>query len=264
MNEEEFLFQEIKRGKYKKITFMVGSGISVASGIPDFRSKEGIFERLREKCKGSEEELIIESPEKFFYDNVMEFLNMENIFPNENHQFMKKIHDMGYLTKIYTQNIDSLESKCGIPKEKISQVHGNLDQFYCIKCQDTYSLSQISDSIWCKNCMEISGKKKLIRPNIVFYGENINMFQMETSDFRDCDLLFIMGTSLKVYPFASFVDKVGKYTKIVVVDKCYVELENYNPYANMYPNLEIQKQKKKNVWRIYQDLVQFSSKFLKE
>lgn len=216
----EELGDAIMNYKYKNIIFMVGAGISVAAGIPDFRSEDGLYNKL----KG----IGFETPEDFFTnhwfkDNRKTFYEListyipEKAEPTKVHQFMKFLDDRGLLRRIYTQNIDGLEAKAGIPKDKIIQVHGTMESFTCDACGnkwDSSSTSSKDETIpKCNRC------DKIPRPDIVFFGEPVYLPQAtQTKDFAACDLLIIMGTSLTVFPFASLINRVSPSTPRICIN----------------------------------------------
>ena len=199
--------QSFKEKKLKKIIFMVGAGISTTAGIPDFRSKTGLFQQLQEKYgMDSPEEFFqkktfLEKPE-FFYE-FCKIFDLSQIKPTITHKFMKYMIDQGIVKYVFTQNIDGLELKAKIPKEKIVFAHGSFTEGHCSKCKIIVDINKINEGIqngkiiYCDIC---GGPCK---PNVVFYGEDLSEdFYKKADESRDCDLVIILGTSLQVYPFA--------------------------------------------------------------
>ena len=202
------LIQGFKDKKYSKILFMVGAGISTSAGIPDFRSKTGLFKQLQDKYN-------LSSPEEFFLkstflENPMYFYEFTKLFdlsqvnPTISHKFMNFFVSKNIVKYIFTQNIDGLEKKAKIPDEKLIFAHGNFYTGHCAKCNCSIDIEKINEGIqkgeiyYCPKC---SGPCK---PNVVFYGEGLpKRFFEKLQECKDIDLIIIMGTSLKVQPFAS-------------------------------------------------------------
>ena len=199
--------QNFKEKQFKNIIFMVGAGISTTAGIPDFRSKTGLFQQLQDKYgMDSPEEFFqkktfLEKPE-FFYE-FCKIFDLSQIKPTLTHKFMKYMIDQGIVKYVFTQNIDGLELKAKIPKEKIVFAHGSFTEGHCATCKIKVDINKINEGInngkivYCDVC---GGPCK---PNVVFYGEDLSEdFYNKAEESRDCDLVIILGTSLQVYPFA--------------------------------------------------------------
>ena len=207
--------QNFKEKKYTNIIFMVGAGISTTAGIPDFRSETGLFKQLQDKygMKSPEEffqkKTFLEKPE-FFYE-FCKIFDLSEVKPTLTHKFMKYMIDKGIVKYVFTQNIDGLELKAKIPKEKIVFAHGSFTEGHCSKCGVKVDINLINEGIndgkivYCNIC---GGPCK---PNVVFYGEDLSEdFYQKSEESKDCDLVLILGTSLQVYPFA----KIPKLLKI--------------------------------------------------
>ena len=199
--------QNFKEKKFKNMIFMVGAGISTTAGIPDFRSKTGLFQQLQDKYgMNSPEEFFqkktfLEKPELFY--EFCKIFDLSNVKPTITHKFMKYMIDQGIVKYVFTQNIDGLELKAKIPKEKIVFAHGSFTEGHCSKCGKKIDINIINQGIengkvvYCDTC---NGPCK---PNVVFYGEDLSEdFYKKAAESKDCDLVIILGTSLQVYPFA--------------------------------------------------------------
>ena len=203
---------------------MVGAGISTSAGIPDFRSKTGLFHQLKEKY-------LMEEPEEFFYRRTFwdkpqlfyefcKIFDLSQVKPTLTHKFMKYMVDKGIIKYVFTQNIDGLELKAKIPKEKIVFAHGSFTEGHCSKCNIKVDINKINEGInndtivYCEVC---GGPCK---PNVVFYGEDLSEdFYRKVEESRDCDLVIIMGTSLQVYPFAEIPELLNIESWKVVFNK---------------------------------------------
>ena len=201
----EFIYK-LKNNKFKKIVFLVGAGISTSAGIPDFRSKNGIFNKIKEKYN-------LDSPAKFFhidyfYKNPNLFYEFSKEFysktfkPTVFHYFMSFMNHKNLLYYLFTQNIDNLESQLNIDKEKIIYAHGNLYEASCPKCGEKIDFSNYLEYVkndkikYCEKC------GSPVKSNVVFYGESLSDEFFEKSyDVLNADLIFIAGTSLEVPPF---------------------------------------------------------------
>lgn len=205
-----------KKGGFKKIVTMVGAGISTSAGIPDFRSPTtGLYHNLKKYDLPYPEaifdlEYFQKNPKPFF--QLAKELYPGTFKPTPSHYFIKLLHDKGVLLRHYTQNIDTLDRIVGIPEEKIVEAHGTFYTNHCLECKEEYTMEWMKDEIFadktpmCTKC----DKNGVIKPDIVFFGENLpeKFYVLPHQDFKECDLLLIMGTSLTVQPFASLVDLV--------------------------------------------------------
>ncbi|XP_011184358.1 NAD-dependent protein deacetylase Sirt2 [Zeugodacus cucurbitae] len=200
-----------KDNGFKKIITLVGAGISTSAGIPDFRTPgTGLYDNLKKydlphPTDIFELDYFLENPKPFF--SLAKELYPGNFIPTPTHYFIRLLNDKGLLVRHYTQNIDSLERIAGIPEDKMVEAHGTFHTNHCLECTTLYSKEWMKEKIFsdtiplCDHCAGI------VKPDIVFFGENMpdSFYNMPTEDFKDCDLLFVMGTSLEVYPFASLV-----------------------------------------------------------
>ncbi|CAF0816349.1 unnamed protein product [Adineta steineri] len=212
------------------IIIMSGAGMSTSAGIPDFRTPgTGLYSRL-EKYNLPDPQAIFtldffrENPKPFFL--LAKELYPNNFKPTPAHHFIQLLNEKGKLLRVFTQNIDSLERVVGIPPEKIVEAHGTFFTNHCLDCQKEYSLDHVKEIIFndeIPHCDECSG---IIKPDIVFFGENLPKRYGEcvSTDFPQCDFLIIMGTSLQVAPFNTLISRVNK--------KCPRLLINMEPAGN--------------------------------
>lgn len=199
----------------RRIVFFGGAGVSTESGIPDFRSAEGIY---HQHYKYAPEQVVSHSffkahPDVFyeFYKEKMMCLEAE---PNAAHQKLAELEEAGRLTAVITQNIDGLHQKAG--SKKVYELHGSIHRNYCQKCGRFYDAAYVKASPGIPRC-ECGG---IIKPDVVLYEESLDSMTIEKSirAIAEADTLIIGGTSLVVYPAAGFIDYFrGKH--LVVINK---------------------------------------------
>lgn len=184
------------------IVFFGGAGVSTESGIPDFRSVDGLY---NQKYKYPPETMLSHTfwqkkPEEFyeFYRDKMLYTSAE---PNITHIKLAELEKQGKLTAVVTQNIDGLHQKAG--SRNVYELHGSVHRNYCVKCGKSYSLEHIKNSSGVPKC--VCGG--VIKPDVVLYEEGLDGETLERSisAISRCDMLIIGGTSLGVYPAASLV-----------------------------------------------------------
>ncbi|KAG8563797.1 hypothetical protein GDO81_016202 [Engystomops pustulosus] len=202
---------------------MAGAGISTDSGIPDFRSPNGLYSKLKEYSLPYPEAVFDIS---FFLHDPSPFLRLSEELlpgrhhPNSAHYFLRLLHDKGLLLRLYTQNIDGLERAAGIPAEKLVEAHGSFASSTCTMCLKEYPGETFRDSVMKSEVPRCSACGGLIKPDIVFFGEQLPArFFLHLTDFPRADLLFVMGTSLEVEPFASLVYAVSRSTPRVLINR---------------------------------------------
>lgn len=193
----------------QRIIFMTGAGVSTPSGIPDYRSMTGVYQGIENPEYLLSHTCLMEEPEKFY--NFVKQLYHENATPNIIHKRMKELeknHDIC----IISQNIDGLHDKAG--SQKVVNFHGNLNDCYCIKCQQQVPASVYLNSNKHENCGGI------IRPNVVLYEEGLSEEAIQTSVhwLEKADLVVIVGTSFKVYPFSGLINYRNPKSQILVIN----------------------------------------------
>ena len=210
------------------IAFFTGAGISTLSGIPDFRSKNGLYSN---RYHGKKPEKILhikyfnKHPEEF-YAFYREKLLIDNIDPNVIHLFISELQQLGKEVTVVTQNIDGLHEKAG--SLKIHNLHGTIHKNYCVDCKKEYDIDYIKQTEGIPYCKECGG---IIRPAITFYGEFLDKetFKQARLDTKNADLLIVLGTSLVVYPASEIVSHFrGKH--LVIINK---KRTKFNHQANL-------------------------------
>lgn len=212
--EEAARLQEIIDDS-QRIVFFGGAGVSTESGIPDFRSADGIY---HQKYRYSPEQIVshsffVRDTEAFyeFYKSKMMFLEAK---PNPAHIKLAQLESAGKLTAVITQNIDGLHQAAG--SQEVYEIHGSIHRNYCQKCGKFYDAAYVKNSEGVPRC-QCGG---VIKPDVVLYEESLDSGLIEKSirAISQADTLIIGGTSLVVYPAAGFIDYFhGKH--LVVINK---------------------------------------------
>ncbi len=208
------LIEAIKESN--NIVFFGGAGVSTESGIPDFRSKDGLYNM---KYDYPPEEILSHT---FFIRNTEEFyrfykdkLNSLKYEPNITHYVLAKLEKKGKLKSVVTQNIDGLHQKAG--SKKVLELHGSVLRNYCTKCNKFYDAEYIFNS---KELVPKCECGSIIKPDVVLYEEPLNndTYEEALKDISKADMLIIGGTSLAVYPASYLVQYFrGKY--LVLINK---------------------------------------------
>lgn len=219
--EEEKLYEIIKNSK--RIVFFGGAGVSVASGIPDFRGANGLYNKVHEEIISHH--YFLENT-KEFYEFYKDNLVFKNAKPNPCHEALAILEEKGYLKAIITQNIDGLHQIAG--SKNVIELHGSIHRNYCMKCHKFYALEDITfDSIPRCSCGGI------IKPDVVLYEEALNDDVIEKAiyEISNADTLIVAGTSLVVYPAASFV-KFFRGRNLIVINLGNIAVSGVNLKIN--------------------------------
>jgi NAD-dependent SIR2 family protein deacetylase len=209
------LAQLIRNVAASSVIMVHGAGISVAAGIPDFRTPgTGLYSKV--------DSLGLPNPEAifdiaFFRRNPWPFYSISDDLlpgahrPTSAHFFSKLLEDKNKLLRVYTQNIDGLEALAGVNEEKLVEAHGHSRRAHCSNCHREVDISFVVTSLKKHRPVKCSCGG-WIKPDIVFYGEDLpqRFFTLSDEDFPKCKLMVIMGTSLQVQPFSSVVDWVSQ------------------------------------------------------
>lgn len=213
----------------KNIVFFGGAGVSTESGIPDFRSKDGLY---NQKYKFPPEEILSHT---FFMNNTEEFykfykdkMNSLKYQPNITHKKLAEWENAGKLNAVVTQNIDGLHQKAG--SKKVYELHGSVLRNYCMKCHKFYDAEFVFNSKDVPTC-ECGG---IIKPDVVLYEEPLNEETMMKAivAISQADMLIVGGTSLTVQPASSLINYYqGK--KLVLINK---DTTSYDNIADLVIN----------------------------
>ena len=204
------------------IVFFGGAGVSTESGIPDFRSVDGLYNQQYDYPPETilSHSFYMRKPEEFyrFYRNKMLFPNAE---PNRAHKALARLEKMGKLKAVVTQNIDGLHQKAG--SREVLELHGSVLRNYCTRCGKFYGLDAILNSTGVPKCT-CGGT---IKPDVVLYEEGLDQETIEKSVkyIANADVLIIGGTSLTVYPAAGLIDYYRGH-KLVLINKSVTPMDN--------------------------------------
>lgn len=208
----------------KNIVVFTGAGISVPSGIPDFRSSNGLYS---EKIKGNISPETIISHDFFMLlpDEFYEFYKEKMIYasakPNIAHKFFAELEKQGKVSAVVTQNIDRLHRLAG--SKNVLELHGSIYRNFCTKCHKAFDLDYILNSSGVPKCDKCGG---VIKPDVVLYGEMLDgdVVSSAIKAIQSADTLIVVGTSLVVQPAASFV-QMFKGENLVLINKSKTPLD---------------------------------------
>jgi NAD-dependent deacetylase len=189
----------------KRVVVFTGAGISTESGIPDFRSPGGLWERF--------------DPDDFTFQKFVSSPNSRRkqwqmfrgrfltgeVKPNPAHYAIAELDKLGKLDCVITQNVDCLHQKAGVPEEKVFELHGNMQWVICLNCGQRYPFEQIKTRLdqgeEIPDCEACHG---ILKPDVVLFGESLPEEVVREATFRSykCDLFIVIGSTLIVYPAA--------------------------------------------------------------
>ena len=223
--------------KSNNIVFFGGAGISTESGIPDFRSGNGLY-NVVENRKYSPEEMLshrfFNSNTKDFYDFYREKMIYPKAKPNAAHIALAKLEEMGKLKAVITQNIDGLHQAAG--SKNVFELHGSVLRNYCISCNTFQDLDFIMNSKDIPKCPHCGG---VVKPDVVLYEEGLDkdIINGAVNAIANAEVLIIGGTSLVVYPAASLI-RYYEGNKLILINKSSTQYDNK---ANLVINDSIGK-----------------------
>ena len=224
------------------IVFFTGAGVSTESGIPDFRSKDGLY---NQKYDLPPEEIISHSyfmnhPEGFFrfYKDRMIYPDAQ---PNHVQRFIAECEKKHKSLGVVTQNIDGLHQKAG--SKKVYELHGSVLRNYCENCCAFYPLQTILDSSGVPRCPKCGG---IIKPDVVLYEEGLSeaVLNGAVAAIQSADVLIVLGTSLVVYPAAGLLRFFGG-KHLVLINKDATPYDNMadlvinDSFSNVFPHLHV-------------------------
>ena len=207
----------------RKIVFFGGAGVSTESGIPDFRSVDGLY---NQKYKYPPETILSRS---FYCNHLNDFYQFYrdkllclDAKPNSAHYALAKLERIGKLTAVVTQNIDGLHYAAG--SKTVYELHGSVHRNYCMRCGAEYDAEYVKSFDSPPQCKKCGG---LIKPDVVLYEEGLNQNTVNgaVKAISEADMLIIGGTSLSVYPASGLVDYY-KGDRLVLINKTPTERDS--------------------------------------
>ena len=199
----------------RRVVFFGGAGVSMASGIPDFRSADGLYQR---EYEGLTPEMILSQsffylhPDTFF-DFYRRFMLHPEARPNTVHRWLYQLEKADRLRGIVTQNIDGLHRAAGC--RRVYEIHGSVHENYCMDCNAFYPMEAVLRAEGIPRCERCGG---VIKPWVVLYGEAPDKYTCMGAcrEISGCDTLIVAGTSLSVEPAASFLDYFHGRSLVVI------------------------------------------------
>ncbi|MBQ7475157.1 MAG: NAD-dependent protein deacylase [Clostridia bacterium] len=202
------------------IVFFGGAGVSTESGVPDFRSPDGLyntpdvrFDRYTPEYLLSHE--CFEREPKVFFEFYRQKLDTRSVEPNAAHRCLAKLEQMGKLRAVVTQNIDGLHTRAG--SKNVYEIHGTTEKNYCTRCGKRFPAEYIFES---KTAVPRCPCGGVVRCDVTLYGESLPEEAVEGAvrAIRQADVLIIGGTSLTVYPAATYV-RYFRGSHLVIINR---------------------------------------------
>lgn len=217
----------------KSVVFFGGAGVSTESGIPDFRSVDGLYSQ---KYDYPPEEILSGSffrqrPEEF-YRFYHDKLTLGDVRPNVCHRRLAELEAQGKLTAVITQNIDGLHQMAG--STKVLELHGTIRRCYCSKCRTPVPEKEVNEAAGVPRCVKCGG---VLRPDVVLYEEGLDgaLLTEAVSLIESCDMLIVGGTSLVVWPAAGLI-RYYRGDKLVLINR---DPTPYDNHANLCINANL-------------------------
>ncbi len=214
----------------ERIVALTGAGISTASGIPDFRSPGGIWEK-EDPMEVATLSVFRRDPERFwrFYRTRLDLA--DSYRPNAGHLFLAHLGELGKLGAVVTQNIDGLHQAAGVEEVLVHEVHGSVRDLVCLGCGERFLRARLED-------LTVEGLPRcvcgeILKPGVVLFEE---MLPAETVDasltaIGECDLLLVIGSSMVVYPVAGFPAERSPGARLAIIND---EETSWGPEADVW------------------------------
>ncbi|TYR81236.1 NAD-dependent protein deacylase [Priestia megaterium] len=198
--------------KADKICFFTGAGISTESGIPDFRSQNGLYKQNISFADVISKRFYDRSPEKFWplFKEIFYLKMLHQYAPNRGHQLIANL-EKSKVIHVITQNIDGLHQEAG--STNVYEIHGTIKKAHCPSCGSQFDLAYMNKTALpaCEACTH------LLKPNVVLFGDEIHQFEQAAEAALQSDLFVVMGSSLEVTPINQIPLLVSKHTQIPMV-----------------------------------------------
>lgn len=207
------------------IVFFGGAGVSTESGIPDFRSANGLYNEKTKNTYAPEEILshtFFVRHTKEFYDFYRSKMIYKDAKPNNAHIVLAELEASGKIKAVITQNIDGLHQMAG--SKEVMELHGSVHRNFCTNCHKSFDLDYIINSKDIPKCDECGS---IVKPDVVLYEESLdnNVINKSVSYIENADVLIIGGTSLSVYPAAGLI-QYYRGDKLILINKSSTQYDN--------------------------------------
>lgn len=214
---------------------MTGAGISTNAGIPDFRGPRGLYVTRQYDADKIFDIAYFYRDQKPFFEFARDFVSLEErVRPTPTHRFLQKLEEAGILKAVITQNIDALHQKAG--SRNVLEVHGSIWKSHCLDCGREFSYAQAKEKVLNETVPRCSCGG-VIKPDIVFFGENVKSFDEASELARRADLFFVIGTSCVVYPAAMLPTLTNG--KIIVANMSEVDIPDANIAVSIHEDLDV-------------------------
>lgn len=222
----------IKRARH--ISALTGAGISTSAGIPDFRGPQGLYVTKRYDADIIFDINAFHRDPKPFFEFARDFIALEEqVGPTPAHRFLTFLEHRGKLDGIITQNIDALHQRAG--SRNVYELHGGIEQSRCLDCGRGYSYNEVKQKLASED-VPVCKCGGVIKPDIVFFGENVKDLERSAKLIEKSDLLFVIGTSCMVFPAAMLPGLCPG--KIIIVNKGDVALSAHNVALTVRQDLD--------------------------
>lgn len=204
---------------------LTGAGISAESGIPTFRSRDGLWEKYDPAVYASID-VFKKDPSKYWTIRGDFIRDYNNYRPNNAHLALAELETMGIVKNIITQNIDGLHKKAG--SKNVIEIHGSLREIYCLNCRRLYTAPDVPEGTppYCENCGGI------LKPNTVLFGEQLPPYALMNAQRESvmCGTMLVIGTSANVYPAAALPDLARQNGGAIIE----INIERAFPYVDYF------------------------------
>lgn len=258
MSLEVFVEKFNERLEPNSIVIFTGAGLSTASGIKDFRGKNGLYKDGQNAEYKLSHEFFSMYPASFYTFFVDNFQMDESIKPNIAHEMIKNLQDDGFIRGVITQNVDNLDILAGT--KNVIEAHGNATRFYCSKCHQEYSKDKYFNPPVIPPVCEktVNGKPcgGIIRPDIVLYGEPLNYGVLANAEeaLANAKTILVLGSSLEVAPISSLV---GYF-----INECHINSKKAAFIVNMgKTGVDTKISEDDHVYKYDGDIIEFTKEF---
>jgi len=241
MTKYEELAKIIKEAKV--ITILSGAGLSTESGIPDFRSSQGVYTQFDNVEYLISETYFRNQPEKFWqsFKEIFKVKLADNYQPNIGHTFLVELENMGKQVHVLTQNVDGLHKKAG--SKHVYELHGTIHTATCPKCRKKYDLTAINQ----EEIPRCSEDQQILKPDVVLFGGAVQYIEEAFDLAAEADVFMVLGSSLTVYPVSAIPESLQHVKRVakVIINKDKTYADSFCDFVFHEPIGEVVRQMKK-------------------